>query len=238
MNAFKLVFESALKYRFYIGVAILSMTGLVALQLLVPWSVRELLRAVRVQADTGVVKRLALLLMAVYVGRIGLQFCNRYFSHVAGWNVVSDVRHRLYVHLQRLSMRFHEDQQTGALMSRIINDSNMFESLISHAVPDTLVNIMRLIGVAIVLSTINAKLVLLTLIPVPFIVWTMRAMAIRMRPAFPVSGRRSWPTLTLRSTTIFPVSGRLRPSRARTPRRSGWKGILSAIEIPCFRPCV
>lgn len=122
--------------------------------------------------------------MAVYVGRIGLQFCNRYFSHVAGWNVVSDVRHRLYVHLQRLSMRFHEDQQTGALMSRIINDSNMFESLISHAVPDTLVNIMRLIGVAIVLSTINAKLVLLTLIPVPFIVWTMRAMAIRMRPAF------------------------------------------------------
>lgn len=57
-------------------------------------------------------------------------------------------------------------------------------SLISHAVPDTLVNIMRLIGVAIVLSTINAKLVLLMLIPVPFIVWTMRAMAIRMRPAF------------------------------------------------------
>lgn len=53
MNAFKLVFESALKYRFYIGVAILSMTGLVALQLLVPWSVRQLLGAVRVQADTG-----------------------------------------------------------------------------------------------------------------------------------------------------------------------------------------
>lgn len=50
-------------------------------------------------------------------------------------------------------MRFHEDQQTGALMSRIINDSNMFESLISHAVPDTLVNIMRLIGVAI--STVD-----------------------------------------------------------------------------------
>lgn len=81
MNAFKLVFKSALKYRFYIGVAILSMTGLVALQLLVPWSVRQLLGAVRrVQVDTGVVTRLALLLMAVYGGRIGLQFCNRYFQ--------------------------------------------------------------------------------------------------------------------------------------------------------------
>ncbi|MEE8398517.1 MAG: ABC transporter ATP-binding protein [Desulfobacterales bacterium] len=184
MKASTLVFGSALKYRFQIGVAIVSMIGLVALQLVVPWSVRELLGAVRTQADSGVLTQLGLLLMAVYVGRVGLQFSNRYFSHVAGWNVVSDVRHRLYVHLQRLSLRFHEDQATGALMSRVINDSNMFEALISHAVPDTLVNVLRLIGVAIVLSAINVKLLLLTLVPVPFIVWTMRSMALRMRPAF------------------------------------------------------
>jgi len=160
------------------------MISLVVLQLLVPWSVRHLLGAVRVQADIQVITQLALLLMAIYIGRIGLSFCNRYYSHVAGWNVVSDVRQRLYVHLQRLSLRFHEDQQTGALMSRIVNDSNMFESLISHAVPDTLVNVMRLIGVAIVLAGINAHLLLLTLVPVPFIVWTMRSMAVRIRPAF------------------------------------------------------
>lgn len=184
MKAFKLVFGCALKYRLQLGIAIFSMIGLVALELLVPWSVRHLLGAVRMQADPGVLTQLALLLIGIYVGRIGLNFCSRYFSHVAGWSVVSDVRHQLYVHLQRLSLRFHEDQQTGALMSRVVNDSNMFEALISHAVPDTLINVMRLIGVAIVLAGINAKLLLLTLIPVPFIVWTMRAMAQRIRPAF------------------------------------------------------
>lgn len=184
MQAFKLVFGCALKYRLPMAVAILSMTALVGMQLLIPWCVRHLLGAIRLHADSGVITQLALLLMAIYVGRIGLSFCNRYYSHVAGWNVVSDVRQKLYVHLQRLSLRYHEDQQTGVLMSRVINDSNMFETLISHAVPDTLVNVLRLVGVAVVLAGINVKLLLLTLIPVPFIVWAMRAMAIRIRPAF------------------------------------------------------
>ena len=184
MKAFKLVFGCALKYHWQLAVAILSMISLVGMQLAVPWCVRHLISAVRMQADIDVITRLTFLLIGVYVVRVGFSYCNRYYSHVAGWNVVSDVRHRLYVHLQKLSLRYHEDQQTGALMSRVVNDSNMFESLISHAVPDTLVNVLRLVGVAIVLSGINTYLMLLTLIPVPFIVWTMRAMALRMRPAF------------------------------------------------------
>lgn len=184
MKAFKLVFGSALRYRVQMLVAIVAMVGLVGLQLLVPWSVRHLLAAVKEQADSRVLTNLALILTAIYVGRLGLHFCNRYFSHVAGWGVVSDVRRRLYVHLQKLSLRFHEDQQTGSLMSRVVNDSNMFERLISHAVPDTLVNVLRLLGVAAVLASMNWRLMLLTLIPVPFIIYTMRILSHRIRPAF------------------------------------------------------
>ena len=184
MKAFKLVFHSALRYKVSMGIAILAMTGLVGLELLVPWSVRHLLGAVREHAEISVLTKLALLLIGIYLARIGLHFCNRYLSHVAGWGVVSDVRHRLYVHLQRLSLKFHEDQATGSLMSRVVNDSNMFERLISHAVPDTLVNVLRLGGVAAVLAGINLKLLLLTLIPVPIIILTMRFMAKLIRPAF------------------------------------------------------
>ncbi|MBD3393413.1 MAG: ABC transporter ATP-binding protein, partial [Chitinivibrionales bacterium] len=184
MKAFKLVFGSALRYRLQMGAAIGCMIGLVSLQLLVPWSVRVLLKAVKESADTRILTQLALLLIAVYAGRLLLQFGNRYLSHVAGWGVVSDVRHRLYVHIQRLSLRFHEDQRTGGLMSRVVNDSNMFERLISHAVPDTLVNVMRLAGVTLVLAAMNWRLMLLTLIPIPFVVWTMRVLSHRIRPAF------------------------------------------------------
>jgi ATP-binding cassette subfamily B protein/subfamily B ATP-binding cassette protein MsbA len=60
----------------------------------------------------------------------------------------------------------------------------MFERLIAHAVPDTLVNVLLLVGVSAVLSVMNWRLMLLTLVPVPFIVWTMRLLAKHMRPAF------------------------------------------------------
>ena len=66
-------------------------------------------------------------------------------AHVAGWGVVADMRKYLYDHLQRLSLRFYEDKQTGQLMSRVINDTDLFEQMIAHAVPDVFVNVITLI---------------------------------------------------------------------------------------------
>ena len=70
-------------------------------------------------------------------------------AHVAGWGVVADVRQHIYEHLQRLSLRFYEDKQTGQLMSRMVNDSDLFEQLIAHAIPDVLVNVLTLVGVSV-----------------------------------------------------------------------------------------
>jgi len=116
--------------------------------------------------------------------RTVLQFLRSYMSHVAGWGVVADARHHIYRHLQRLSLRFYEDKQTGELMSRMVNDSDMFETLIAHAIPDTLVNILMLVGVGAVLLSMNVQLMLLTLIPVPFVVIAAQGFTKYVRPAF------------------------------------------------------
>ncbi len=88
------------------------------------------------------------MVLVIYLVRAGLQFLRSYMAHVAGWGVVADVRKHIYEHLQRLSLRFYEDKQTGQLMSRVINDSDLFEQLISHAIPDVLVNVITLVGVS------------------------------------------------------------------------------------------
>jgi ATP-binding cassette subfamily B protein/subfamily B ATP-binding cassette protein MsbA len=105
-------------------------------------------------------------------------------AHVAGWGVVSDVRRHIYEHLQRLSLRFYEDKQTGQLMSRMVNDSDLFERLIAHAVPDVLVNVLTLVGVSAVLFSMNWQLTLLSMAPIPLIAVAMRAFARYVRPAF------------------------------------------------------
>jgi len=137
-------------------------------------------------ADLGKITRLALLTLVVYLVRTGLQFTRSYMAHVAGWSVVADVRAAVYEHLQRLSLRFYEGKRTGQLMSRVVNDTDLIESLIAHAIPDLAANVLMLIGVLAVLFQINWQLTLLSMIPIPLIVLGMRGFAKYVRPAFRV----------------------------------------------------
>ena len=193
MNSLKFVFGFAQKYRAALIVTVVSMVLLVGAQLLIPWIVREMIGAVKDQTggqdSWNLITRLTLLALAIYMLRALLQFLRSYMAHVAGWNVVADVRRDLYMHLQRLSVRFYEDKQTGQLMSRVVNDTDLIERLISHAIPDVIVNVLLLIGVSVVLISMNWQLLLLSMLPIPLIVLAMRGFARYVRPAFRVRQR-------------------------------------------------
>jgi ABC-type multidrug transport system fused ATPase/permease subunit len=69
-------------------------------------------------------------------------------------------------------------------MSRTVNDSDLIEQLIAHAIPDLLVNVLMLIGVTVVLVIMSCQLALLSMIPIPLFVLAMRGFAKYVRPAF------------------------------------------------------
>jgi ATP-binding cassette subfamily B protein len=180
----------ARNYLHSLGVTVISMLLLVGVQLLIPWIIKSMVGAITNPAGNqftlDYVTRLALLALLVYVARAVLQFLRSYMAHVAGWGVVADARKMIYEHLQRLSLRFYEDKQTGQLMSRLVNDSDKFELLIAHAVPDVSVNILTLVGVMAVLFSLNWQLALLSMVPIPLIVLSLRLFAKYVRPAFRV----------------------------------------------------
>ncbi len=188
MGTLKFVFAYTRNYVKAMTLTVVAMIALVGLELTGPLIIRRLLSAVQ-DPNLGpqalsLAGKLALLYLGIQAARGALQFVSSYMGHVAGWGVVADSRRTIYEHVQRLSLRFYEDQQTGDLMSRVINDTNLFESIIAHAIPNTLVNALTLFGVSAILVTINWRLMLLTLIPMPFVVLAMRAFAKYVRPAF------------------------------------------------------
>ena len=164
------------------------MLGLVAAQLLIPWIIRLLIDKLTTEPlgqDTiDFITRISLIALVVFVARAIMQFIRSYAAHVAGWGVVSDARRLVYEHIQKLSLRFYEDKQTGQLMSRIINDTDLFERMIAHALPDVIVNTITLVGVTIILLSMNVPLTLLTLIPIPLIVAAVIGYSKLVRPAF------------------------------------------------------
>lgn len=188
MRPLRLVFAYARSYIPQLVLTVVSMFLLVGVQLVTPWVIKTLIAAVTRQAEgmpqVHTVTGLALLTLLLYVVRGGLAFVRSYAAHVAGWGVVADTRQHIYEHLQRLSLRFYADKQTGQLMSRVVNDTELFEQLIAHAIPDIMVNLLTFVGVAIVLWQMNWRLMLLSLTPVPLVVLAMRSYARYVRPAF------------------------------------------------------
>ena len=188
MKSLEFVAKHVRKYAGPLALTVASMVLLVGVQLLAPWIVKTMVATVTDPAAgpraAATVARLALFALGIYVARAGLQFLRSYMAHVAGWNVVADVRSEVYEHLQRLSLSFYEDKQTGQLMSRAVNDSELIEQLISHAIPDVVVNALMLVGVTVVLMSMSWPLALLSMIPIPLIVLAMRGFAKYVRPAF------------------------------------------------------
>ena len=121
------------------------------------------------EASLGRITTLALILLACFALRTVCQFLNSWLSHVASWRMVCRVRCIVYSHLQKLSMSYYHDKQTGQLMSRVVNDTDIFESLIAHALPDIITSIITFIGVLTLLFVLNPMLALLVCAPIPFI---------------------------------------------------------------------
>ena len=188
MKPLQIVYVYIRKYMLPLVVTVISMFLLVGVQLLIPWVIKLLISAVTDQIFTqgamDYIGKLALIVLVVYIARGVLQFLRSYMAHIAGWGVVADVRKHIYEHIQRLSLRFYEDKQTGQMMSRVINDTDLFERLVSHAIPDVFVNILTFDGISVVLFFLNWQLTLLSMLPIPLVILSLRIYAHFVRPAF------------------------------------------------------
>jgi len=184
----KLLLKFAKKYTWALLITVLSMLVLVGAQLLIPWLVRSLISLVTEQQLTpetmNTVTRLTLIALVTFIARSVVQFLRSYMAHIAGWGVVSDARKFVYEHLQRLSLHFYADKQTGQLMSRVVNDTDLFERMIAHAIPDVLVNIITFAAITVVLATLNWRLTLYSMAPIPLVILGLIGFSKFVRPAF------------------------------------------------------
>lgn len=175
-------------YKWYVALATLCMITVTVMNMVGPWMVRNLIKTVTdgVGGKDGIgqINLLASILISVYVLRAVSQFGCDYVSHYAAWNMLKEIRQYLYDHIQKLSLRYFHDKQTGDLMSRVINDTRNFEQLLAHAIPTVLVNGLMVVGVSAILFTMNARLAFYTLVPVPLLIWMVVKFSKISRPIF------------------------------------------------------
>lgn len=175
------------KYRLqFLGVVVFAI-GATGMSLLAPWLIRELIVVIESgegDAALGAIVWISLGLLGAYLLRGAFEFLSYWVAHVMAWWLCHDLRMALYDHLQRLSLSFYESRQTGEIQSRVMNDTENTEPLVADIVPEVLVNALMFFGVAAILFWLNPTLALLTLIPVPILVFAILSLGKRVYFAF------------------------------------------------------
>ncbi|MFW5923864.1 MAG: ABC transporter ATP-binding protein [Planctomycetota bacterium] len=167
------LFSYLLPHWWIAAVVFLMTITTTALELVRPRLIRILLDDAIPQGDLHVLNLIALAFLGVILGGAILQFAGSYLRHRLGQQVIKKLRTDLYEHLQNLSLTFYENQPTGEIMSRVVNDAEAVENLIVHTLENLLSSILILVGVATILFLSDARLAALTLIPIPLLVLTI-----------------------------------------------------------------
>ena len=116
----------------------------------------------------------------------------------AGDSIVADLRNDVFEKAQHLPMKFYDKTSTGSVINRISSDTNNLQAFILRITQEVVTQLFLLIGIIVIMITMNWKLSLLSLIPVPFVVYASRKFGRKIRPFY----RRIWRKWTAVSSVL------------------------------------
>ena len=128
----------------------------------------------KLAVDNGVVAKdlhtLTIVVVAFVAAGIAAFVLSAAQTYLTGWvgeRALADLRIRLFDHLQRLSLGFYERNRTGAVVSRITNDVDALDQLVTDGVASLVQNTLVLVGTTVVLFFLDWRLALATLVVLP-----------------------------------------------------------------------
>ena len=105
--------------------------------------------------------------MIAGVLNLGTSAAQTYFTGWTGERILADLRNTLFRHLQRLSLGFYERNRAGVIISRLTNDVEALDQLVTDGVTTLVQSTLFLFGTAIILFFLDWRLALATLLVLP-----------------------------------------------------------------------
>ncbi len=114
----------------------------------------------------------------------GLGWAKTYILALVSERIGADLRTITYEHLLKLSLEYFGGKRTGDLMARIGSESDRICVFLSLHLLDFATDVLMIVMTATILISINAKLALVTLLPLPFIAWMIHIVRDKLRTGF------------------------------------------------------
>lgn len=144
---------------------------LAILELCFPLAVSYVIDTLLPDENWGLIVTACAILLLIYIINTILSYVVTYWGHMLGINIETDMRKKLFDHVQKLSFRFFDNTKTGHLISRLTNDLFEIGEVAHHGPEDMFIAAMTLVGAFGIMAYINLELAILTFVIVPIIIW-------------------------------------------------------------------
>ena len=149
--------------------------------------------------------RVLLVIVAVFVAAAivnwGASYAQTYLVNWVGQRALQDLRSRIFAHLQQLSIGFYSRNRAGVLISRITNDVQALDQLVTDGAQTLFASTLTLIGTAAILVFLDAELALVTFLVFPVLALGSVAFRIASSEAYRLTREKvAWVTAYLQET--------------------------------------
>jgi ABC-type multidrug transport system fused ATPase/permease subunit len=123
-----------------------------------------------VAGNLGGLNVIAIIFVAISVVMWFGQYWENLYLSYAGQSIIFRMRTELFAHLHRLSLSFFDRNKVGKLMSRVQNDVQQLQELVTQGILSLITSLLTLVGISIIMITMNWRLGLIMLAIVPIMV--------------------------------------------------------------------
>ncbi len=156
-----------LPYKTRTGLALVTLLAYTLVALAPPYLAKLAIDEGIQSRDLARLTTIVILFLGAAVVALGFSGANTYLTGWTGERVLADLRNALFAHLERLSLGFYERNRAGVIISRITNDVEALDQLVTDGVTSLVQNTLLLLGTAVVLFFLDWRLALATLTVLP-----------------------------------------------------------------------
>ncbi len=166
------------------ALAVVTLVAYTIVALLPPYLAKIAIDRGIAEGDLETLTAVVVAFLLAGVAAFVLSALQTYFTGWVGERGLADLRIRLFGHLQQLSLGFYERNRTGATVSRITNDVEALDQLVTDGVSSLVQNTLVLLGTAVVLFLLDWRLALVTLAVFPLMLGATAWFRIRSNRAY------------------------------------------------------
>jgi ATP-binding cassette subfamily B multidrug efflux pump len=141
-----------------------------ALQLVQPYLIKLAIDRYIPAGDLGGLNQMALAFLAILLGSFACEYVQTFAMQLTGQRIMFDLRMQIYTHLQRLDIQYYDRNPIGRLMTRVTTDVDVLNDLFTSGVITVFGDVFTLVGIMIVMLSLNWRLALVAFAVLPLIV--------------------------------------------------------------------